>query len=110
MKAVLAENILASQTDPRSTLVSSNALANRFIMNRWDVRPSQRKRYKNLFSTVRRRARRLFEGLLSRERVELDREDSVNTIIVRKFDDVRGNIILSFREIPPDEEYKYGFQ
>lgn len=110
LKEVIAENIVVSQTEPRSTLISSNALANRFIMNRWDIRPSQRKRYKNLFSAVRRRTRHLFEGLLGKERIELEREEEVNTILIQKFDDVRGNIILTFKEIPEGEEYRYGFQ
>lgn len=110
LREVLAENIVVSQTEPRSTLVSSNALANRFIMNHWDIRPSQRKRYKNLFLAVRRRTRRLFEGLLAKERIELEAEDTINTILIHKFDDVRGNIILAFREIPQGAEYKYGFR
>ena len=108
LKDVIAENISASQRKPRSTLVSSNALANRFIMNRWDIRPSQRKRYKNLFSTVRRRTRALFESLLTRDMIEIEQNDGINTLVVHRFDDVRGNIILRFEEVPPGEEYRYG--
>ena len=90
----------------KSVLISSNALANRFILARWGIRPSQRRRYKNLFVSVRKHCRVVFQHYLSRGRVEWDGKDGKHLFGVYKFDEIRGNLILGFVIITPDSEWK----
>ncbi|MFX1607391.1 MAG: hypothetical protein ACFFDD_16020, partial [Promethearchaeota archaeon] len=66
LQKMLRENAQRNAERRTSILVSSNNLANRFILERWGIRSSQRRRYKNLFSTVRKQCRALFRNYLSR--------------------------------------------
>ena len=54
----------------KSVLISSNSLTNRFILSRWSIRPSQRRKYKNLFASVRKQSRVVFQNYLLSGRVE----------------------------------------
>lgn len=96
---MLQENIQRTSERRTSILVSSNNLANRFILERWGIRSSQRRRYKNLFSVVRRQCRSLFRNYLSRGKVSWRNQEANFVFGVFKFDEVRGNLILGF--VPP---------
>jgi hypothetical protein len=80
-------------------LLSSNSVANRFIFNRWGIRPSQRRRYKNLFAQVRKECRRYFKYILKSEKITCERRGVGSTFGVFMFDEVRGNLILGFTGI-----------
>ena len=90
----------------RSILISSNSLANRFILERWGIRPSQRKRYRNLFTNVRRQCRAIFHHYLIRGRVEWETMKNRHVFGVFKFDEIRGNLILGFVLMSPEAEWK----
>jgi len=83
-----------------SLLISSNSLANRFILERWGIRPSQRKRYRSLYAAVRRHCRTLFEYYVARGRFEWKDGAGIHVWGVYKYDRVRGNMILGFVRIP----------
>ena len=89
----------------KSVLISSNSLTNRFIFSRWGIRPSQRRRYKNLFASVRKQCRVVFQHYLLRGRVEWTDESVRNVFGVYKFDEIRGNLILGFVAMTPDSEW-----
>ena len=90
----------------RSILISSNNLANRFIFGQWKIRPSQRRRYRELFATVRKRCRDVFNHYLSRGRIEWSEKGEIILFGVYKFDEIRGNLILGFVNIPNEEDWK----
>jgi len=89
----------------KSALISSNSLTNRFIFSRWGIRPSQRRRYKNLFASVRKQSRVVFQHYLLRGRVEWTDKSGRNVFGVYKFDEIRGNLILGFVVMTPDSEW-----
>ena len=89
----------------KSVLLSSNSLANRFILEKWGIRPSQRKRNKNLFSISRKHARRLFRRLLNRGRFEWTTSEGEVAFGVYKYDEIRGNLILAFAKIDPESPW-----
>jgi hypothetical protein len=86
--------------------LSSNSLANRFILEKWGIRPSQRRRNKNLFSISRKHARRLFRRLLNRGRFEWTTSDSELAFGVYKFDEIRGNLVLAFVQLDPESPWE----
>lgn len=96
---MLQENVERTGERRISILVSSNNLANRFILERWGIRSSQRRRYKNLFSTVRRQCRAIFRNYLARGNLVWKTQNEEFVFGVFKFDEVRGNLILGF--VPP---------
>ncbi|MBD3405605.1 MAG: hypothetical protein GF411_05665 [Candidatus Lokiarchaeota archaeon] len=105
LRMILMDSVEKSKVSRKSILVSSNSLANRFILDRWDIRPSQRRRYRNLFSKIRKRCRKIFQYHLARGRIEwTDKSDSY-LLGVFKFDEVRGNLILGFVPISKDQEW-----
>lgn len=77
-------------------MLSSNAIANRFIYTRWGIRPSQRRRYKNLYAAVRKECRRYFKFILNMGIISCEKRGVSNTFGVFKFDEIRGNLILGF--------------
>ncbi|MFW9769446.1 MAG: hypothetical protein ACFFF9_01685 [Candidatus Thorarchaeota archaeon] len=89
----------------KSVLISSNSLTNRFIFVRWGIRPSQRRRYKNLFASVRKQSRVVFQHYLLRGRVEWTDDSGRNVFGVYKFDEIRGNLILGFVAMTPESEW-----
>ncbi|MFX1560185.1 MAG: hypothetical protein ACFFBL_06340 [Promethearchaeota archaeon] len=99
LQKMLRENAQRNAERRTSILVSSNNLANRFILERWGIRSSQRRRYKNLFSTVRKQCRALFRNYLSRGNIVWKNQNNKVSFGVFKFDEVRGNLILGF--VPP---------
>ncbi|MHA1638501.1 MAG: hypothetical protein ACTSUO_04515 [Candidatus Thorarchaeota archaeon] len=101
LRAKLQETIIDSERGKKSTLVSSNKLANRFILERWGIRPSQRRRYKNLFSKIRKQSRRILQQYLTSGRLELSSNSNKYTFGIYKFDDIRGNLIIGFFVIQP---------
>ncbi len=103
---ILASSLEENRNTALPLLLSSNTLANRFILERWGIRPSQRKRYRNLFVTVRKRCRDLFRQYITRGRLEWRSGPNIVTFGVFKFDEVRGNVILGFVHILPGEEWK----
>lgn len=94
--SILQENIQRLAKKRASILVSSNSLANRFILDRWGIRSSQRRRYKNLFSTIRKQCRAIFRNYLARGKLKWENHGEVLVFGVYKFDEVRGNLILGF--------------
>ncbi len=86
-------------------LISSNSLANRFILERWGIRPSQRRRYRNLFIAVRRYCRAFFRRQVALRYVSWHRDDESITFAVYEFDQVRGNLVLAFTFVPPEESW-----
>lgn len=96
---MLQENVERTRKRRTSILVSSNNLANRFILERWGVRSSQRRRYKNLFGTIRRQCRGIFRNYLARGNLVWKTQNEEFAFGVFKFDEVRGNLILGF--VPP---------
>ncbi len=105
LRKALEESVQLSNMKKRSILISSNSLANRFILERWDIRPSQRRRYRNLFLTVRRQCRSLFENLIARQRIDWGNSSDRHIFGVFKFDEVRGNLILGF--VPVEEHSEW---
>ncbi|MFX1262617.1 MAG: hypothetical protein ACFFAZ_11045 [Promethearchaeota archaeon] len=104
LKGLLSASI-SNKQHRKSVLLSSNSLANRFILEKWGIRPSQRKRNKNLFSICRKHARRLFRRTLNRRRFEWTSADGELVFGVYKFDEVRGNLILAFVRIDPESPW-----
>ncbi|NHI90414.1 MAG: hypothetical protein EAX87_12910 [Candidatus Thorarchaeota archaeon] len=94
--SVLQDNLLRLQKRGASILVSSNSLANRFILDRWGIRSSQRRRYKNLFSTIRKQCRAIFRNYLAGGKIKWRTHEEELVFGVYKFDEVRGNLILGF--------------
>ncbi|MFQ5831890.1 MAG: hypothetical protein ACE5H4_04260 [Candidatus Thorarchaeota archaeon] len=90
----------------KSILVSSNSFANRFILERWGIRPSQRKRYRNLFASVRKQCRAIFQHYLARGKIEWTDSKKKHVFGVYKFDEIRGNLILGFVLMSPEAEWK----
>lgn len=101
LRAKLQETIIDSERGKKSTLVSSNKLANRFILERWGIRPSQRRRYKNLFSKIRKQSRQILKQYLTSGRLELSSNSDKYTFGIYQFDDIRGNLIIGFFVISP---------
>jgi len=105
----LKDTLLNSSTPEgkgrKSVLISSNNLANRFILSRWGIRPSQRRRYKNLFASIRKHCRVLFNHYLLRGRIEWINISGKHLFGVYKFDEVRGNLILGFVVMTPESEW-----
>ncbi|MFW9833469.1 MAG: hypothetical protein ACFFEK_05710 [Candidatus Thorarchaeota archaeon] len=93
---MLQENMERTTERRTSILVSSNNLANRFILERWGIRSSQRRRYKNLFGTIRKQCRAVFRNYLTRKKVTWRYHNREYLFGVFKFDEVRGNLILGF--------------
>jgi hypothetical protein len=96
---MLQKNVERTTERRTSILVSSNNLANRFILERWRIRSSQRRRFKNLFGTIRKQCRALFRNYLLRGNIVWKNQDNELSFGVFKFDEVRGNLILGF--VPP---------
>ncbi|MFW9845711.1 MAG: hypothetical protein ACFFD6_03100 [Candidatus Thorarchaeota archaeon] len=107
---ILLETIEKMKKKQQSTLLSSNSLANRFILERWGIRPSQRKRYRNLFAQVRKQCRAIFQHYLARGRIEWTANNNSYVFGVFRFDEIRGNLILGFILTPPESEWKLPFR
>ena len=93
---MLHENVQRMKERRTSILISSNNLANRFILERWGIRSSQRRRYKNLFSTIRKQCRAIFRNYLIRGNIVWKDQNGEYSLGVFQFDEVRGNLILGF--------------
>jgi len=105
LRDALKEAINTRGKGRKSVLISSNSLTNRFIFSRWGIRPSQRRRYKNLFASVRKQSRIVFQHFLLRGRVELVDDSEKHVFGVYKFDEIRGNLILGFVAMTPESEW-----
>lgn len=109
LKQILIETIQKQEGKKRkSTLISSNNLANRFIHLRWGIRPSQRRHYKNLFSAVREQCRTLFQYYVNQGKIIDNRPGAELRYHVYKFDEVRGNLILGFLYAEEDSVFPCG--
>ncbi|MHA1481674.1 MAG: hypothetical protein ACTSQZ_09665 [Candidatus Thorarchaeota archaeon] len=95
----------SSKNKRKSILISSNNLANRFILDRWGIKPSQRRRFKNLFASIRKQCRNVFHHFLANGRMEWEIFNDRYVFGVYKFDEIRGNLILAFVKIAPDKEW-----
>jgi len=89
----------------QSILISSNNLANRFILARWGIRPSQRKKYRHLFDRIRKECRVIFRNYHNRGRLQWKYNEVFHTFGVFKYE-IRGNLILGFVKIQSHEEWK----
>ena len=89
----------------RSSLISSNCLANRFVHLHWGIRPSQRRQYRNLFSEVREQCRELFRYYANQGEVVSQKEGTEYRYGVYKYDEVRGNLILGIVYIGTDSPF-----
>ena len=106
LKSQLVESVLVKhERKKKSILLSSNSLANKFIFEKWGIRPSQRRRYKNLFSDVRKRCRNLFRFFLQKGQISTQKTGVEYVFGVFKFDDVRGNLILGFTHLDDDNVF-----
>ena len=105
LRSILENSIIDSQKKRKSILISSNSLTNRFILKRWGIRPSQRRRHRNLFSSVRKQSRIIFNHYLTRERIEWKNKSKQYIFGIYKFDEIRGNLILCFVALSYDEEW-----
>ena len=105
LKEKLRLAILCSEKKKTSTLISSNTLANQFIFERWGIRSSQRRRYQNLFTQVRKQCRDVFRYYLQRGWLEVTEDSEKHTFGVYKYDDKRGNLILGFVKVTKDSEW-----
>lgn len=64
-------SIATSENDGQNNIIlSSRTLANRFISSRWGIRSSQRRRYLNLFSSLQKHCRILFDQYLASGKLE----------------------------------------
>jgi hypothetical protein len=93
---MLQENVQRTTERRTSILISSNNLTNRFILERWGIRSSQRRRYKNLYSTIRKQCRAIFRNYLTRGNIGWKGQNGEYSFSVFQFDEVRGNLILGF--------------
>ncbi len=105
LRNALKEAIDTKGRGRKSVLISSNNLTNRFIFSKWGIRPSQRRRYKNLFASVRKQSRIVFQHFLLRGRIEWADDSGKNIFGVYKFDEIRGNLILGFVMMTPEIEW-----
>ncbi len=105
LKEKLRVAILSSEKNKTSTLISSNTLANQFIFERWGIRSSQRRRYRNLFSQVRKQCRDVFRHYLHRGWLEVKENTEKHTFGVYEFDDKRGNLILGFVKVTRESDW-----
>jgi len=105
LRNILRDSSKSAKQKRRSILISSNSLANRFILERWGIRPSQRRRFKNLFASVRKQCRNVFHHFLARGRMEWEILNERYVFGVYKFDEIRGNLILGFVEVSPEAEW-----
>jgi len=96
LRGLLQDAMQDAPKQRKSILVSSNGLANRFILERWGIRPSQRRRYRNLYASVRKQTRNLLQHYLLRGRVEWALGGDTRTFGIFKFDEIRGNLIVGF--------------
>lgn len=104
LKRTLIENISEEKKlRHKNILVSSNSLANRFIFERWKIRSSQRRYYKNLFSDIRNHCRRVFRYYERKGVIKSQLETNLQRFSVHRFDEIRGNIILGFLPIDNDQ-------
>jgi hypothetical protein len=90
----------------KAILISSHSLGNRFIIQHWGIRPSQRKRYHALFSTIRNECYNIFQHYLERGSIIWKADGNRYVFGIYKFEEERGNLILGFRKLGPNEEYK----
>jgi hypothetical protein len=105
LRDALKEAINTRGKGRKSVLISSNNLTNRFIFFRWGIRPSQRRRYKNLFASVRKQSRIVFQHFLLRGRVEWNDDSGRHIFGIYKFDEIRGNLILGFVAMTLESEW-----
>jgi hypothetical protein len=105
LRDALKEAINTRGKGRKSVLISSNSLTNRFIFFRWGIRPSQRRRYRNLFASVRKQSRIVFQHFLLRGRVEWNDDSGRYIFGIYKFDEIRGNLILGFVAMTPESEW-----
>lgn len=105
LSSLLEEKVRNKREVKISLLISSNSLANKFILSKWGIRPSQRRKYKNLFVLIRRQCRLIFQHLVKLGRFEWTKNNEKFTFGTFKYDEVRGNLILGFVQIPPDSEW-----
>jgi hypothetical protein len=105
LKSQLIESVLGKHERKKSILVSSNSLANKFIFERWGIRSSQRRKYRNLFSDVRKRCRTLFKFFLQKGQIATQQKGVAFAFGVFKFDEVRGNLILGFSHLDDDNVF-----
>ncbi|NHI83251.1 MAG: hypothetical protein EAX81_02965 [Candidatus Thorarchaeota archaeon] len=105
LRVILQEMSESTKRKGKSILISSNSLANKFIMERWKIRPSQRKRYRNLFAEIRKRSRAIFQHYLARSKIEWKTKDANYVFGIFKFDEIRGNLILGFVPISNESEW-----
>lgn len=105
LRDALKEAINTRGKGRKSVLISSNSLTNRFIFFRWGIRPSQRRRYRNLFASVRKQSRIVFQHFLLRGRVEWNDNSGRHIFGIYKFDEIRGNLILGFVAMTPESEW-----
>jgi hypothetical protein len=96
LHTMLQENVQRTDERRTSILVSSNNLANRFILERWGIRSSQRRRYKNLYGIIRKQCRAIFRNYLTRGKIVWNDHTGENSFGVFRYDEVRGNLILCF--------------
>jgi hypothetical protein len=105
LRSTLKDSLNSSKKRRKSILISSNSLANRFILERWGIRPSQRRRFRNLFSAVRKQCRIIFNHYLVRGKLEWNLKSESYVFGVFKFDEIRGNLILGFVSMSPESEW-----
>lgn len=105
LKNILLDSIKIEKKGRKSILVSSNNLTNRFIFLKWGIRPSQRRRYRNLFASIRKHSRILFQHYLLRGKLEWIDSSGRHVLGIYKFDEVRGNLILGFVIMTPESEW-----
>ncbi|MFW9767963.1 MAG: hypothetical protein ACFFF9_00500 [Candidatus Thorarchaeota archaeon] len=105
LQSFLMNSIRKKTRERKTVLVASNSLANRFILEQWGIRASQRRRYKNLFASVRQRCRAMFHNYLARGKTEWVSESNRIIFGVYKFDEIRGNLILAFVKVTSETEW-----
>lgn len=105
LRTALEEAVNRRGTKKKSILISSNSLTNKFILSRWKIRPSQRRKYRTLFTDIRKHCRIIFTHYLTRGRIEWESEGENYVFGIYKFDEIRGNLILGFVIIPPESEW-----
>ncbi len=106
LKQMLFEMTRHGNESKRTLLVSSNALANKFILTHWGLRPAQRRYHRHLFIAIRRHCRKLFQHYLSRGYVTFELDGLKLHWGVFLYDRVRGNLILGFVHVPDDDPFR----
>ena len=102
-KRVLEENIRRHGYEPRKILLSSKNYAKQFIKFKWGYNESQQTIHRDLFLSVRKQCYDLFKHYKKKKTLKWESEGSSYHFKVKKFDELKCNLILKFTPVIPEK-------